>query len=112
MQAGRLNQRVRIMNFTSTRTPSGQPQQTWHDGSEIFAEIKGISGRELISAGAEFAEATIRVWVRFRNDITAASKLKVLTGPYKGQYLDVTGPPVADSKGTQLEILCKKGVKP
>jgi len=110
MQAGRLNQRVRIMNFTTTRTPSGQPQQNWHDGSEIYAEIKGISGRELLSAGAEVAEATIRVWVRFRSDITASSKLKVLTGPYKGQLLDVTGPPIADSNGTRLEILCKHGV--
>ncbi|PTA87459.1 head-tail adaptor protein [Kosakonia sp. H7A] len=111
MQAGRLNQRVRIMNFTSVRTPSGQPETVWHDGSDIYAEIKGISGREQISAGAEIAEATIRVWVRFRTDITAASKLKVLTGPYKGQVLDVAAPPIADSKGSQLEILCKQGVK-
>lgn len=112
MQAGRLNQRVRILNFTTLRTPSGQPESVWLEGNEIHAEIKGISGREQISAGAEMAEATIRVWVRFRTDITAASKLKVLTGPYKGQILDVAAPPIADSKGSQLEILCKQGVKP
>ncbi|WP_313626227.1 phage head closure protein [Kosakonia sp.] len=112
MQAGRLNQRVRIMNFTTIRSPSGQPENVWQDGSDIYAEIKGISGREQISSGAEMAEATIRVWVRFRTDITAASKLKVLTGPYKGQILDVAAPPVADSKGSQLEILCKQGGKP
>lgn len=112
MQAGRLNQRVRILNFTTIKTPSGQPEVVWHDGSDIYAEIKGVTGREQISAGAEMAEATIRVWVRFRTDITAASKLKVLTGPYKGQILDVAAPPVADSKGSQLEILCKQGVKP
>lgn len=112
MQAGRLNQRVRILNFTTLRTPSGQPESVWLESNEIHAEIKGISGREQISSGAEMAEATIRVWVRFRTDITAASKLKVLTGPYKGQILDVAAPPIADSKGSQLEILCKQGVKP
>lgn len=112
MQAGRLNKRIAIMNFTTVRTDSGQPDKVWHEGALVWAEIKGISGREQISAGAEMAEATIRVWVRFRSDITAASKLKVLTGPYKGQILDVAAPPVADSKGSQLEILCKQGVKP
>ena len=112
MQAGRLNQRVRIMNFTYVRTPSGDNAPVWLDGCDIYAELKGISGREQISSGAEMAEATIRVWVRFRTDITAASKLKVLTGPYKGQILDVAAPPIADSKGSQLEILCNQGVKP
>lgn len=112
MQAGRLNQRVRIMNFVTVRNESGQPREEWQDGKTVWAEIKGISGRELVAGGAEKAEATIRVWVRFRTDITAASKLRVLTGPYKGQILDVTAPPIADSKGSQLEILCKQGVKP
>ncbi|MDZ7322040.1 phage head closure protein [Kosakonia sacchari] len=112
MQAGRLNKRIAIMNFTTVRTDSGQPDKEWHEVAPVWAEIKGISGREQISAGAEMAEATIRVWVRFRTDITAASKLKVLTGPYKGQILDVAAPPIADSKGSQLEILCKQGVKP
>ena len=36
----------------------------WEDGESIWAEVKGISGRELVAAGAEVAEATIRVWVR------------------------------------------------
>lgn len=112
MHAGRLRDRVTILNSTSVRTPSGDSIPVWDEGQTIWAEVKGISGRELITSGAEKAEATIRVWVRFRTDITAASKLKVLTGPYKGQILDVAAPPVADSKGSQLEILCKQGVKP
>jgi SPP1 family predicted phage head-tail adaptor len=64
MRAGGLRNRVTIRTFTSSRTPSGQVIQKWEDGETIWAEVKGISGRELVAAGAEIAEATVRVWVR------------------------------------------------
>lgn len=111
MQAGRNRSRVTIQNKVVERTPSGQPKEEWRDGRTVWAEVKGISGREIITSGAEKPEATIRVWMRFRTDVTAASRLMVITGPFKGQTLDVTGPPVPDSKGKQLEILCKQGVR-
>lgn len=112
MRAGGLNTRITIQNVTTVRDSGGQEVETWVDGKTIWAEVKGISGRELIASGAERAEATIRVWIRFRTDITAASRLLCRTGPFRGQILEVTGPPVPDAKGTRLEILCKQGVKP
>ncbi len=111
MQAGRLRDRVIIQNITTSRDPSGQPVELWHDGAEIWAEVKGISGRELVAAGAETAVATIRVWARFRSDITAASRLRVVTGPFKGGILNIIGPPIPDSRCIQLEILCKQGAE-
>ncbi|MFY3529448.1 head-tail adaptor protein, partial [Escherichia coli] len=53
----------------------------------------------------------IRVWVRFRRDITAANRLKVLTGPFAGATLNIIGPPIPDSGMTRLEILCKQGTE-
>ncbi|ORM66121.1 phage head closure protein [Pantoea rwandensis] len=111
MQAGRLRHKVTIQNFTTTRLPSGQPQSEWVDGMTVWAEVKGISSRELMTSGVEKPEATIRVWIRYRTDVTAASRLKCVTGPFKGKILDVTGEPIPDAKATQLEILCKQGVK-
>ena len=52
MQAGRLRDRVVVQNITASRDPSGQPVETWYDGAETWAEVKGISGRELVAAGA------------------------------------------------------------
>ena len=104
MRVGGLRSRVTIRVFTTHREPSGQVVQVW-------AEVKGISGRELMASGAEVAEATIRVWVRFRRDITAANRLKVLTGPFAGSTLNIIGPPIPDSEGTRLEILCKTGTE-
>lgn len=108
--AGRLIQVVVIQNAIPGRSPFGEVTQDWVDGERIRADIRAISGRELIASGSEKAEATVRVWVRFRTDITAASRLKVLSGPFRGQTLEVFGPPVPDNLGTRLEILCKQGV--
>lgn len=111
MQAGRLRHLITIQNFTTTRDSSGQPVEEWVDGANTRAEVKGISGRELVAAGAETAVATIRVWTRFRSDVTAASRLRVMTGPFKGSILNIIGPPIPDSRGIQLEILCKQGTE-
>lgn len=99
MQAGRLRDRVVILNATTVRSPSGHPVETMTEGATIWAEVKGISGRERISGGAETAQATVRVWMRFRRDVTATSCLKVLTGAFKGAILSIDGPPICFTGG-------------
>ena len=111
MRAGGLRNRVTIRVFTTYRDSTGQVIQVWEDGETIWAEVRGISGRELMASGAEVAEVTIRVWVRFRRDITAANRLKVLTGQFAGATLNIIGPPIPDSGMTHLEILCKQGTE-
>ena len=49
MRAGGLRSRVTIRVFTTHREPSGQVVQVWEDGETIWAEVKGISGRELMA---------------------------------------------------------------
>ncbi|CAI2037011.1 Bacteriophage head-tail adaptor [Serratia fonticola] len=112
VQAGRLRHRVTIQNFVTVELPSGQEIEEWREGKTVWAEVMGISGRELVASGAEKAEATVRVWMRYRTDVTAASRLLCLTGPFRGSMLEITGPPIPDTKGRRLEILCKSGVKP
>ena len=112
MEPGRFRHRVTIQNSHQIRLPSGQPLNEWIDvATGCPAEVKAISGRELMASGAEKAEATIRVWMRFRADITSATRLICTSGPLKGYVLDVTGTPVPNANGTRLEILCKQGVK-
>ena len=101
MQAGRLRDRVIILNVTTARSPSGHPVETVTEGATVWAEVK-----EIISGGAETAQATVRVWMRFRRDVTATSRLKVLTGAFKGAILGIEGPPIPDARATRLEMLC------
>ena len=109
MEPGRFRHRVKILTFTTSRDTSGQPVESWSGGNPVPAEVNGISGREQMSGGAETAQATIRVWMRFRSELNASSRLEVLSGPYKGQVLNIIGPPVANATGPRLEILCKTG---
>ena len=64
MHAGRLRDQITVMNSVPVRTPSGDVKPEWQEGKTVWAEVKGISGREIISASAEKAEATVRVWGR------------------------------------------------
>lgn len=113
ISAGKLIQIVVIQNPVHIRDNSGQPVETWAEGETIRADIRGRSGRELMAAGAEIAQADVRVWVRGRSgeSITAASRLKVQSGPYRGKILSVISPPIPDEKGERLEILCKLGAE-
>ncbi|MEQ1964399.1 phage head closure protein [Xenorhabdus khoisanae] len=106
MQAGRLRHRITLQSFTQIKLPSGQPMQEWQDVSTVWAEVKFISGRELLTAGAERAETTVRVWLRYRPDVTSAARLV-----FRGQVYDIQAV-IPDPKLTQLELLCKQGMKP
>ncbi|EIY3058989.1 head-tail adaptor protein, partial [Shigella sonnei] len=44
-------------------------------------------------------------------DISAASRLKVLTGAFAGSMLNIIGIPLPDAKRTRLEILAKVGTE-
>ncbi|WP_228303207.1 phage head closure protein [Klebsiella michiganensis] len=57
MQAGRLRHRVTIQNFTTSRTPSGQPVEKWEDGKTIWAEVKVTIEDAQIQWSAEEDEA-------------------------------------------------------
>ncbi|WP_140920889.1 phage head closure protein [Limnobaculum xujianqingii] len=111
MQSGRLRDRISIQNFTTSREDDGQEIEDWKDSPPAWAEVRGISSRDLIASGAEMAEATIRVWMRYRHDVKASSRLLCLTGPFRGSVLDIVGQPIPNKKGSHLEILCKQGVK-
>lgn len=111
MRAGTMRHRVTIQNFKSKRLPSGQIQQVWTDTATVWAEVKGVSGHEVIASGAEKSEVTFRMWIRYRADVTSASRiLWQQKGQTRQGYAVVSALP--DEKNTRLELLCKGGVKP
>ncbi|MGC8423244.1 head-tail adaptor [Chimaeribacter arupi] len=105
MRAGPLRHRIIIQRPASIRLPSGQPEKTWVDSASLRAEVRDISGRELLSSGAELSEATVRIRLRYRADIT--SECRVLL---RGKVHEIVSV-IADAMLTSLELLCKQGVK-
>ncbi|MDE9589162.1 phage head closure protein [Xenorhabdus bovienii] len=105
MQIGKMRHRITLQNFNPIKLPSGQRMEEWQDTATVWAEVKHISGRELLASGASLSEATVRIWLRYRADVTSASRLV-----FKGQVYDIQAV-IPDGKCTQLELLCKQGVK-
>lgn len=105
MQAGRLRHRVTFQSPAPVTLPSGQRERQWAFLAETWAEVKSVSGRELLTAGAEMSEITVRVWMRYRPDIHPACRMV-----YRGQIYDIQAV-IPDEKFTRLELLCKQGVK-
>ncbi|MBD2785516.1 phage head closure protein [Xenorhabdus sp. DI] len=106
MNPGRLRHRVQFQNKITETLPSGQRSERWQDirQESIAAEVKAISGRELLASGAALAETTVRVWLRYRADVTPASRMV-----FRDQVYDIQAV-IPNPKRTQLELLCKQGL--
>ncbi len=113
ISAGRLTQMISVLNPVLTRNAAGEMTEEWVSCGKIHADIRGRSSRERMQSGAEMAQAEIRIWVRGQSgrEITAASRLHVLSGPWRDHVLNVVGVPVPDATGGRLEILCRLGGK-
>ncbi|PHM73010.1 phage head closure protein [Xenorhabdus sp. KJ12.1] len=110
MRAGALRDRIIIQKNEQTQTPSGSMIKAWVNIAEVWAEVKFISGRELVASGRILSEASVRIWLRYRNDITTTHRIIYQGNSSHSQTLAIVAV-IPDPKRTHLELLCKGGVK-
>ncbi|MBD2798921.1 phage head closure protein [Xenorhabdus sp. M] len=110
MRAGALRHRVTIQKNESSRSPGGSVIKTWIDVAEVWAEVKFINGRELVASGRILSEATVRIWLRYRADITTTHRIFYQGDATQGQFFSIVAV-IPEPKRTHLELLCKGGVK-
>jgi|SRR5450830_618091 len=72
------NSRIKIQQRGTGRDDGGQRIDTWTDVAQVWADIRDISGREFVAAGADQAEVTTRIRIWRRDAVTAA--MRVLHG--------------------------------
>jgi SPP1 family predicted phage head-tail adaptor len=72
------NSRITIQQRSTGRDEGGQPIEGWTTVATLWAEVRDITGREYIAAGAEQAEVTTRVRIWRRAGIKPA--MRVLRG--------------------------------
>ncbi|PHM24126.1 phage head closure protein [Xenorhabdus budapestensis] len=109
MRAGALRHRITIQKNEQTRSPGGSVIKTWVDVAEIWAEVKYISGRELVASQRVLSEVTVRIWLRYRNDITTAHRIVYQETRTHSQAFAIVAV-IPDAKHTRLELLCKGGI--
>ncbi|OTA15627.1 head-tail adaptor [Xenorhabdus beddingii] len=110
MKAGRLRHRVMIQKNEPTRSEYGSVINHWVDVATVWAEVNAIGGRELVASGAVLSEATVRIWLRYRDDITTTHRIVYQGASTHGKTFAIVAV-IPDAKHTRLELLCKGGVK-
>lgn len=105
IQAGRLRHRVTIQSRTEARDSVGQPIATWADVATVWADIRDVSGREYLTAGADRAEVSTKIVIRHRTDVDATCRVVHGSDTY-----DVRASLDPDGRRRMLQLMCVKGV--
>lgn len=104
-----MKHRITFQKNESRRGVLGELVSEWVDMATVWAEVRTISGRELMSSGTIYSEATVRIWTRYRDDITTANRILYPSPATRGQCYGIVAV-IPDADRTRLELLCKGGV--
>lgn len=104
MRAGRLRHRIALQSATEARDSHGQPVKTWTTQALIWAGVEPLRGKEMETAHQVAAEATVRIVMRYRSDITADWRIVFDSHTY-----EIVAPPLnPDMRNIELHLMCRE----
>lgn len=71
-----MRHRVTIQSVSQASDSQGGYTDTWTDGDTVFASIEPIKAWEKMQAQQMQVPVTHKITMRYRSDVTAASRLK------------------------------------
>lgn len=98
---GRLRHRVTLQTQTTEYDSLGRQRRDaakWTKVTDLWAEVRELSGRESETAKQITADASHAVTIRFRSGVTSANRLL-----FRGRVFEIKA--VLDDDGTQRELL-------
>jgi len=101
MQAGKLRDRIVILQRQAGSDSLGQPSTTWHALAFLWAEVRFVSGIETIKAGRE--SSTSRASVRIRNISGIERQMRTQIGGVDYDIVDI----VPGQKRAYLTLICE-----
>lgn len=84
MNIGELDQRIKLQSLVEIND-EGSLTQTWKTLEIVYGKVKSERGSEAFEAARTNARETIRVLIRYREDITTKWRLE-----WMGQFYSVT----------------------
>lgn len=105
IRAGELDRRVTLQQRSTSQDTFGQQVTTWTDVAVLWANVRPLSGRELLTAGAINAELSHVVTIRYRAGITPAMRLT-----YGGQVFNILSVVDPEMAHVSLELQCSTGL--
>ncbi len=84
MFAGKLDKRILIQKRVVEQDTFGEGLEDWSNLACVWAEIRGISGKEFFESRQEHAEDILEFKIRYRTDVVETNRIY-----YNNQYYDV-----------------------
>ena len=109
INAGKLNKRVSIEESVAV-SPAvnefGEPNVVWDELAEVWAAMEPLTGREFWAQQQVQSEITVRIRIRYRDDIVAGMRVVYNQAIY--MIKNVIDPL---EKHEELHLMCSEGVR-
>lgn len=105
MRAGRLRHRLEIQAATEARDAAGGVTRTWATEATVWGAVEPFRGREVFEAGQVESEATHRIIVRYRGNLTSDKRIKFGTRVFNIDFVANR-----DERNREIEILAVERV--
>ncbi|ECF2367647.1 hypothetical protein E1890_23945 [Salmonella enterica subsp. enterica serovar Mountpleasant] len=89
MQVGKLRDRIRLMTLTGERDSLGEPLNTLTEVATVYADVRVVSGREMVRSGVDINQQIFTIQIRARQ-ILPQWRIEIISGPNKGVMLDIS----------------------
>lgn len=91
MKAGRMDRRLVIESQSATTDDLGHQINSWSTLATVWATIEPVSGGEAIKLGADIPDSLIKVFIRYRTDITTRHRLNYQSRQWDIKYVREIG---------------------
>jgi SPP1 family predicted phage head-tail adaptor len=103
LRAGKLDKKLILQSQSITRDTFGAEVVTWVNTAQVYASMEQVSGRELYTAQQINAEATTKITIRHRKDITPKMRLV-----YKERVFDIVKFDNVKEASHTIVLTCKE----
>lgn len=101
MKAGKLRHRIEIQDYTESQDgTTGAVTKSWSTFAEVWAAIEPLSAKEFMAAQSEQSKVSVRVTLRYRDDLQPNMRLYHAA---TGRILEIQG--VLPDKDSGLEYI-------
>ena len=104
MRAGRLNERVTLLERSVARDALGGEIVTWTDRGETWADVTPLRGREYFAAMQVNPEYQIRFRLRYQSAPTITNEWRL---EWRGEQYDILDVINVDARDDMLELMCR-----
>jgi SPP1 family predicted phage head-tail adaptor len=101
--AGDLDQRLTLQSNAPTQPTEGISIDNWTDVATVWAKIEDLGGRESFQAAAVYAEADVKITIRYRDGVTPDMR-----GVCGSRVFNIIGPPVQKGRREWLLLFCEE----